>query len=372
MLPDALDAWLRLTTTPGVGPATARRLLAALGPAESVYAASPATLTHLVGERLAQALLDHGAAADALVRQTLNWCAAEPEHRHVITLADAAYPPALLHTEDPPVLLYVQGRLDALTHARSIAVVGSRHPTPQGVENARHFAHELGKAGVCVVSGLALGIDGAAHEGALDAGALTVAVVGTGLDRVYPRRHHALAHRVAQQGALVSEYPLGTPPLAPHFPRRNRIIAGLAHGTLVVEAALRSGSLITAELALQMGREVFAIPGSIHAPQSRGCHALIRQGALLVESAEDILQDLRHVLGPAEDPPVTTAPSTPTPPADPCPLLQALGFDPADLDTLQARTGWDTAALQARLLELELDGRVQRMPGGRFQRLARA
>lgn len=367
MLPDALDAWLRLTATPGVGPATGRKLLAALGPPEAVFSATQATLSRLVGERLAQALSTPTPEAEAQLRQTLEWCAADTG-RHIVTLADAAYPPALLQTEDPPLLLYVQGDLDALNHPRMVAVVGSRNPTPQGAENARQFAHALGQAGVCIVSGLALGVDGAAHLGALDSGAPTVAVVGTGLDRVYPKRHFELAHRIAGQGALVSEYPLDTPPLAPNFPRRNRIIAGLAQGTLVVEAALRSGSLITAEWALQMGREVFAIPGSIHAPQSRGCHALIRQGAKLVESAQDILEDLRYVLPPA-DARRSPASATETPPD--CPLLQALGFDPIGFDALQARTGMDTATLQARLLEWELDGLVQRLPGGRFQRLIR-
>jgi DNA processing protein len=216
-----------------------------------------------------------------------------------------------------------------------------------------------------VVSGLALGVDGAAHEGALAGGAPTLAVVGTGLDRVYPRRHLALAHRIAEQGALISEYPLGTPPLPGNFPRRNRLIAGLSQGTLVVEAALQSGSLITARLAAEQGREVFAIPGSIHAPQSRGCHALIRQGAKLVESAQDILEDLR----------ITTpeSPARPTtindPLLDPEGLLKAMGFDPVSLDALQARTGLDTATLQARLLELELDGHLGRLPGGLLHRL---
>jgi DNA processing protein len=211
-----------------------------------------------------------------------------------------------------------------------------------------------------VVSGLALGIDGAAHTGALEGGGSTIAVVGTGLDTVYPKRHEALARRIAEHGAIVSEYPLGTPPLAAHFPQRNRIISGLSQGTLVVEAAVRSGSLITARMAAEQGREVFAIPGSIHAPQSRGCHALIRQGAKLVESAQDILEDLRL----AE--PGRSGPTDPVAGEDS--LLSAMGFDPVGLDALQARTGLDTATLQARLLELELDGQVGRLPGGLLQR----
>jgi len=255
-------------------------------------------------------------------------------------------------------------------------MVGSRTPTAQGAEHAWQFARALRGAGLCIVSGLALGIDAAAHEGALaelpEHAALeqpaTIAVVGTGLDRVYPAVHKTLAHRIARNGLLVSEFPLGTPPLPGNFPKRNRIIAGLSQGTLVVEAAPQSGSLITARLAAEQGREVFAIPGSIHAPQSRGCHALIRQGAKLVETAQDVLEELPPL-------PVT---STPMPaavdkhPAASSPedaVLQALGFDPMGIDTLCARCGMDAAALQVRLLELELEGRVARLPGGLFQRM---
>ena len=221
---------------------------------------------------------------------------------------------------------------------------------------------------MCVVSGLALGVDGAAHTGALESGAPTIAVVGTGLDRVYPRRHLSLAHRIAAHGAIVGEYPLGTPPLQANFPQRNRLIAGLSQGTLVVEATLQSGSLITARMAAEQGREVFAIPGSIHAPQSRGCHALIRQGAKLVESAQDILEDLRLVEPRAPDTSVAEAFEG----EDSDALLTAMGFEPVSLDALQARTGLETAHLQARLLELELDGAVGRLPGGLFQRLGQA
>jgi DNA processing protein len=243
--------------------------------------------------------------------------------------------------------------------------VGSRNPTPQGETNARQFAQAMGQAGVCVVSGLALGVDGAAHDGALLGGAPTVAVVGTGLDRVYPKRHLTLAHRITRQGAIVSEYPLGTPPLPENFPQRNRIIAGLSQGTLVVEAAVQSGSLITARLAAEQGREVFAIPGSIHAPQSRGCNALIRQGAKLVESAQDILEDL-HFTSPAAVDAATEASGSGQ--GDEDRLLHTMGYDPVSLDALQARTGLDTAHLQARLLELELSGDVARLPGGLLQR----
>jgi len=262
-----------------------------------------------------------------------------------------------------------------------MAIVGSRNPTPQGSANARQFARTLAAQGICVVSGLALGIDGAAHEGALDGappsapGPATIAVIGTGIDRVYPRQHRDLAHRIAARGLIVSEYPLGTPPLPGNFPRRNRLIAGLSQGTLVVEAALQSGSLITARLASEQGKEVFAIPGSIHSPQSRGSHALIRQGAKLVETAQDVLEELRWpqaVLAMTNE-----AAGAVSAPDDDLNhphqgLLQALGADPVSLDALQARTGLQTATLQAQLLELELAGQVGRLPGGLFQRLGQA
>jgi DNA processing protein len=256
-----------------------------------------------------------------------------------------------------------------------LAMVGSRNPTPQGEVNARQFAQTFGEAGWCVVSGMALGVDGAAHDGALMGGAHTVAVVGTGLDRVYPKRHLALAHRIAEHGLIISEFPLGTPPLTANFPRRNRIISGLSHGTLVIEAALQSGSLITARLAAEQGKEVFAIPGSIHSPQSRGCHLLIKQGAKLVESAQDVLEELRLPLSfaaaeTAEEIAEEVAAAAAVDEENP--LLKALGYDAASLDALQARSGWPTAQLQAQLLELELSGAVARLPGGLFVRVARA
>lgn len=276
-------------------------------------------------------------------------------------------------------MLYLLGApaFDLTQLGHSIAIVGSRNPTAQGAETARAFARAFGEAGIPVVSGLALGVDGAAHTGALEAGGgpdrlATVAVVGTGLDRVYPARHRELAHRIAAQGLIVSEYSLGTPPLNQNFPKRNRIIAGLSRGTLVVEAALRSGSLITARLAAEQGREVFAIPGSIHSPQSRGCHALIRQGAKLVESVGDVLEELRFDGSPAPKSGTSPQQSLQAEPADANDpgLLGEMGFDPVSLDALCARTGYSAAELQARLLELELDGRVARLPGGLFQRVA--
>jgi len=366
---DELAAWLRLLLVPGLGREGARRLLAAFGSPQAVIQATEQALATIAGERLASVVLteppDLPAALDA-VRRWLDG----GESRHLLTLGDAAYPRALLESPDPPLLLYLQGDPAHLS-APAIAVVGSRQPTRQGADNAHAFAHAFGAAGYAVVSGLALGVDGAAHEGALASGAPTIAVVGTGLDRVYPKRHLDLARRIARQGALVSEFLPGTPPLPENFPQRNRIIAGLSLGTVVVEAALRSGSLITARLANEAGREVFAVPGSIHAEQSRGCHALIRDGARLVESAAEVLDELRQP-GLALAAPAAAAPDDMPADAPPDALLDALGHDPVTLDSLQARTGWPTAELLTRLLDLELDGRVARLPGGLYQRRASA
>ena len=328
MAPQELAAWLRLLGTPGVGTEIARKLLAAFGPPEAVFQQERATLHAVVGPRLAQALLTPPEDLAATIDTTTDWLVGG-SNRHILSLDDPRFAPELLQMADPPLLLYVLGHVETLQHPQRLAIVGSRNPTPQGEQNARQFAQALGEAGVCVVSGLALGVDGA---------------------------------------ALISEYPLGTPPLPGNFPRRNRLIAGLSQGTLVVEAALQSGSLITARLAAEQGREVFAIPGSIHAPQSRGCHALIRQGAKLVESAQDILEDLR-ITTPGVS---TRAEPTDDPLVDPEGLLRAMGFDPVSLDALQARTGLDTATLQARLLELELQDAVGRLPGGLLQRLAQS
>lgn len=368
---DELAAWLRLLLVPGIGREGARRLLAAFGSPQAVVHASEQALATVAGAPLAGVILTEPADLAASLDAVRRWLDGG-EARHALALGDAAYPRALLESPDPPLLLYVQGDPAHLA-TPAIAVVGSRKPTPQGADNAQAFAHAFGAAGYAVVSGLALGVDGAAHEGALASGAPTVAVVGTGPDRVYPGRHLDLARRIARQGALVSEFLPGTPPLAENFPQRNRIIAGLSLGTVVVEAALKSGSLITARLANEAGREVFAVPGSIHAEQSRGCHALIRDGARLVESAAEVLDELRRpglaLALPGRAP--AAAPSAAVDPR-PDPLLEALGHDPVTLDSLQARTGWPTAELLARLLDLELDGRVARLPGGLFQRRASA
>ena len=384
---DELGAWLRLTLTPGIGNGAARRLLARFGLPQSIFQQTEAALQLCVPAAQAKALREIPKGWEALWQTTAQWLAnAAPQGsaRAIVSLGDLRYPQALLDTEDPPLLLYLMGPASLLEHQpfpsdRCLAVVGSRNPTAQGAENARLFARALCGAGLTIVSGLALGVDAAAHEGALEAAtsagtmAATIAVVGTGLDRVYPRKNLDLAHRIAAHGLIVSEYPLGTPPLPANFPKRNRIISGLSQGTLVVEAALASGSLITARMAAEQGREVFAIPGSIHAPQSRGCHALIRQGAKLVESAQDVLEELKI--------PATTVPGLPhegvNAPGSAAsdetedPVLAALGYDPMGLDALIARTGMDASTLQVALLELELDGRIARLPGGLFQRVGR-
>ena len=298
---------------------------------------------------------DAGAEIDA----ALAWL--DEPGNSIVTLADAAYPQSLLRLADPPPLLYVKGRTDLLNRP-ALAIVGSRTATRQGEADAQAFAATLSAAGLTIVSGLALGIDAAAHRGALTGPGSTVAVIGTGADRIYPARNGALARAIAAGGTVVSEFHLGTPPLPPNFPRRNRLIAGLARGCLVVEAAERSGSLITARLALDCGGEVFAIPGSIHSPLAKGCHRLIKQGAKLVERATDILEELQWEATVAA--PVGAAAA-----ADDDPVLAALGADCCDLDTLAERTGLAAEALLAKLLPLELDGKVAPLPGGRYQRL---
>jgi DNA processing protein len=374
---EELAGWLRLTLTPGIGNGAARKLLAAFGLPTDVFVQPPAALRQLVTDAQAEALLRAPADLAAQIDQTLDWLQGTEAHgatRRILTLGDSGYPASLLEMADPPLMLYLLGApaLDLTQLGNSIAMVGSRNPTPQGASNARAFARAFGEAGIPVVSGLALGVDGAAHEGALDAAddprrPATVAVVGTGLDRVYPARHRELAHRIAARGLIVSEFPLGTPPLNQNFPKRNRIIAGLSRGTLVVEAALQSGSLITARLATEQGKEVFAIPGSIHSPQSRGCHALIRQGAKLVETVADVLEELR-LDGAGVS--AAASPSSEDADASEHRLLRDMGYDPVSLDALCARTGFSAAELQAQLLELELAGSVARLPGGLFQRIA--
>ena len=378
--PEELGAWLRLSLTPGVGNEGARKLLAAFGPPDRIFAQTESALRQVVSAAQARHLMGTPDGWTDLSQDTWAWLQHSPDPaiaHAVVTLGDADYPAPLLGMPDPPLMLYALGQtaaLCSLSAEQCLAMVGSRNPTPQGQANAREFARSLAGSGLTIVSGLALGIDGAAHDGALlgapPQALATVAVVGTGLDRVYPRQHRELAHRIAQRGLILSEYHLGTPPLNANFPKRNRLIAGLSQATLVVEAALQSGSLITAKQALEQGRDVLAIPGSIHSAQAKGCHALIKQGAKLVESAQDVLEELRLPDPFAQVPLALETASTDMDNEDE--LLQRMGHDPVGLDALQARCGWPTAQLQAQLLELELMGQVGRLPGGLFQRIGSA
>jgi DNA processing protein len=359
-------AWLRLVLTPGLGPRTVRRLLETFGLPDAIFAAGLPALLRVLPEPLAHELAqDMPAPIQAAADATEHWLATSPAHA-LLTLADADYPQALLSTADPPAVLFAVGRLDLLNRP-SIAIVGSRNATQQGMANAEGFATSLARAGVTIVSGLALGIDAAAHRGALaaESDASTIAVVGTGVDLVYPASNRALTQEIRARGLVLSELALRTPAIAHNFPRRNRIIAGLARGVLVVEAALRSGSLITARLAAESGRDVFAIPGSIHSPLARGCHRLIRDGAKLVESAQDILEDMGL--------PASRAPAAPrgepAAAADEDPLLALIGHDPVGLDALAQRSGRTAGELSAALLELELAQHIERLPGNRYQRL---
>lgn len=369
---DSLRAWLRLSHASGVGRTTLRRLLAAVGSPQAVLDAPEALWQEHAGASAAQGLSarqDSDLAADAAWDATARWLEGG-EQRRVLTWGDADYPALLFESPDPPPLLWLDGPAWRLS-SPSVAIVGSRQATPAGLAHAREFAAELSRRSLCVVSGLASGIDGAAHLGALEGPGGTIAVTGCGPDIVYPGRHRTLAARIPDNGAMLSEHPPGTPPLAPHFPLRNRIIAGLSLGTLVVEAALKSGSLITARLALEANREVFALPGPIHARQSQGCLQLIRQGAALVTSVDELLEALPSGPWAATGPTPSVQRADAADPGDRT-VLSALGEDTLGLDALQARCGWPAAELSARLLSLELAGRVARLPGGRFQRVGRA
>lgn len=357
-----LRAWVQLSLTRGIGPQAAHSLLRAFGSPRAVLDAGSASLASIVGESVALSL--KAGCEIRLVDECLDW--ADSAGHHLLTWDSPAYPRALLQLPDPPICLYYLGRLELL-QAPSLAVVGSRNATPQGRENARAFARALGMAGLTIVSGLALGIDAAAHEGGLETPASSIAVLGTGIDRVYPAANRKLAHRLAEAGGLLSEFPVGTAPTAGNFPRRNRLISGLARGCLVIEAALSSGSLITARLALEQGREVFAVPGSIHSPFSKGPHRLIRDGAKLVETAQDVLEELTWApAAPSSGPDTAKARAR-----DSEPLLAALGHDPVSFDALAARAELPAERLAALLLELELAGELAVLPGGRYQRLVR-
>ncbi len=381
--------WYRLSFNDGLSFAQKLLLLKHLSLPANIFAASAHELAGLVGEQAAFAMLAQRPEVEEELVASALWLGKSPEH-HIVTLVDERFPKGLLDLANPPLLLFAHGVVSSL-NAPSLAVVGSRSASPQGIENAKAFAKSIGQAGYSVVSGLALGIDTAAHEGALAAPAPTIAVVGTGIDRVYPARNHALAKRIAAQGLILSEFRLGSPPLPGHFPRRNRLIAALAKGVLVVEAAKQSGSLITASLALEIGREVFAVPGSIHSSVSKGCHQLIRQGAKLVESSRDILEELQpigrgHGAGtlaqcPSGEPSAPSkvnesGPRTLFIPVEESeasdPVLMAMGFEPVLLIDIIERCKLPSQRVQIRLLELELRGQISRLDDGRLLQIVEA
>lgn len=354
--------WISLNFISGLGNAGICQLLAKFGSPEAIFSAKSHQLHEVVDDQIAQKILS--GINTELVQPTLDWL--QKDNAHIVTLADEAYPKSLLEISNPPVLLYAIGHLSWLNHP-SIAIVGSRNSTPQGEKNAEDFAASLCSYGLCVVSGMALGIDAAAHRGAINANGATIAVVGTGLDIVYPARHRDLAHKIAERGLILSEFPLGTPSKAQNFPRRNRIISGLSLGCLVVEANVDSGSLITARMAIEQGREVFAIPGSIHSPVAKGCHQLIKHGAKLVENTEDIIEELKNLLpsisplGLMED----VIKNSPEPNA----VLACMGFDAIEFETLLNASGLTTETLSAMLMIMELEGKVTTLSGGKYQRL---
>ena len=357
-------AWLTLEAVPGLGPDTLGHLLEVFPGPVDILQASAAQLSPVVGRAMAQAIQT---AADKpetarLITAAMDWLSLPGNH--FIPRTDPRYPPQLLELQDVPAWLYVKGDPDWLARPM-VAIGGSRHATQQGLRDAAAFAQAFSEAGLTVVSGLALGVDTAAHEGGLAGLGSSVAVVGTGLDRVYPARNRDLAHRLAGQGAIVSEFPLGTPPKAGHFPRRNRLISGMSMGVLVVEAALESGSLITARLAAELGRDVFAMPGSIHSALSKGCHRLIKQGAKLVESAADVLEELGPRLHQHQCYTRGDAPASGT---SGDPVLDALAPGPLALDQLSERLGLTVETLSVRLLSAEMSGQVARLPGGLYQR----
>lgn len=353
-----LLAWLRFSLVEGIRSPAQRKLLAAFRSPQAALEAPVDALAPVVGPAHAQWFA--AGAPEARIEAALRWLD-QPGH-HLVALGQPHYPQALLTTPDPPTVLYVRGRLAAL-NTPALAIVGSRNASTVGERDAHAFAAALSGAGLAIVSGLAAGIDAAAHRGALAAGGLTVAVMGTGPDRVYPDVHAPLADEITAQGAVITEFPLGMGPVARNFPMRNRIISGLSRGVLVVEAALLSGSLITAREGADQGREVFALPGSIHSPRSKGCHALIRAGAKLVECADDILEELDLPRMNAAEPSRTVARRDP--------LLGELGFAPTSIDQLAQRTGVAASDIASRLTQLELSGRVTRLPGGLFQQVAR-
>lgn len=378
-MPQSLRAWCALLRAPMLGNKGFSQLLATFGSPDAFFAASAqalrTTFAHL-DEKQWQTW--HSMLDNPEVNLDIDWLNGG-ENRHIITFFDERYPPLLKEIPDPPMLLFVLGDVDLLSMVQ-LGVVGSRQSTVGGEETCRQICSQVSAAGIVITSGMALGIDGAAHQAALNAGGKTIAVVGTGLDRVYPAKHHDLAHAIATYGAIVSEFPIGVGVRQHHFPQRNRIISGLSAGVLVVEATVKSGSLITARHAAEQGREVFAIPGSIHNPLSRGCHALIRQGAKLTESAEDILEELLPLVqanwqllqntdSKTEKQTKNQTIAQQYEQDEQALLLAAMGYDPIRADDLLARTKLTISEISAMLLLLELDGKIQALPGGRYQRL---
>jgi DNA processing protein len=366
------SAWVTLTRAPDLDVSTLPRALETLLHAQGIAAASDASRA---GAGLSAASREFLSSAEAALTSAERAWLENPSH-HVVPFTDPRYPVLLRRAERHPVALYVVGNPDLLNDPQ-LAIVGSRNPSAQGRETAQAYSEYLAGRGLAITSGLAVGIDSAAHLGALKAQGNTLAVLGSGIDVIYPRSNQPLAREIQRQGALISAFPLGTPPRREHFPQRNGIIAGLSLGTLVVEAARRSGSLITARLAADQGREVFAIPGSIHNPLSRGCHELIRQGARLTETAHDILSELNFsefftLAAGAHSAPGAAGNPVSGMDKEHKILLDALGFDPADLDVLVARTGFKAEAVSSMMLILELEGHVQAAPGGRYSRVVRS
>ncbi len=352
--------WLSLSKIDGLDCQTFCQLLKTFGSPSEIYQKKFKELRVMVSEKIA---LEIGLGVDqADLQDTLNWLA--KANNHIVTLADPDYPKALLEIADPPPLLYAKGNI-ALLNKLSIAIVGSRNASVQGEKNAEAFAQGLAEHGLCIVSGLALGIDGAAHRGALKAKGDTIAVVGTGLDMVYPAQHRDLAHQIASSGLIISEFPLGTLSKPQNFPRRNRLISGLSLGCLVVEANLKSGSQITARLSAEQGREVFAIPGSIHSPLAKGCHQLIKQGAKLVDSLQDIVEELN--LSKAVS--ATLAEENSPTNQDQQTLLESMGYDAISIESLVQLTGLTVSTLSSMLTLLELEGRITGLAGGQYQQI---
>jgi DNA processing protein len=359
-----LASWLQITLTPGIGAAAIRGMLQQFGLPHNVLSRKPAELRTFATPDALAAL--HSEEVRRAVQHAQEW--ASQDGNYVVTLADEMYPRALLEIPDPPPVLYAIGRIELLRRV-SLAVVGSRNATAQGERNAEDFAKSLSDAGLTIISGLAMGIDAAAHRGGLAGTSSTVAVLGTGVDVTYPRRNADLAGEISRSGLLVSEFSLGTAPAPYNFPRRNRLISGLSRGCLVVEAAAASGSLITARAAADQGRDVFAIPGSIHSPLSKGCHVLIKSGAKLVESAEDVLAELSGFQQVGYASTTVRRESFSEMNLTDDGLLVHMGHDPVDVDTLCGRAAWSAEQVAAELLRLELDGRIAALPGGLYQRL---